>query len=873
MTDPFTATSASVERTPFLHGLRVLELADELGEYCGKLLAGLGADVIKVEPPGGEGTRHYGPFYGDEQDIDRSLYFWHYNFGKRSMVLDFDDAGDVEKFRQLVARADVVLDTRPPGFLPSHQLGREELRVLNPQLVHARISPFGDDGPWSGFLGSDLVHLALGGVMMNCGYDPEPSGYYDCPPIAPQMWHSYQIAGEMAAMGILAALVSRASSGAGQTVSTSVHEAVSMNTESDIPNWVFLRQEHHRLTCRHSLPTAHDALSLSMTKDGRWLLPYRTYLRARTDDFDKTLRLLTKWEMEADLGDEMYEDPHYRRTEAAGMHIANVTDILVGKLKYSRDLWRDAQAEGMTWAPIARPEENIDSSHWRMRGAIVDVRYPELDATFTQVGSRWYCPDAPWGGTRRAPMIGEHTAELSAELGRDPRPPAQGATRAGADRAPVTTTTAATAGTFPLNGVRVVDLSWMLASAGAGRYLAALGAEVIKVEHESRLDRMRWGQGSCPPGGHAQRDGATGPIPVPHEGDDPNRSGAFSEINAGKRAVSLNLKHPGGKEILAQLIAASDVVIEGFSPGTMDRMGFGYERLRQINPRIIYGSQSGLGHYGEFGDTRTFGPSAAAFAGISEMSGLPEPYPPAGFGYSYLDWFGAYNLANAVLAALHRLRVTGEGAHIDSSQVEAGIYLTGTALLDYSANGRRWQRYGNRSPYKQAAPHGAYRARGDDRWIAIACFDEAQWRSLVSVCDDKALETDARFTDLQSRLANQEALDGAVDEITRRWEPYELMTVLQAAGVPAGVCQTAQDRCEVDPQLAHGEWMVELPQSEIGTWPVRGLPFHLSETPARMGGPLGRAGPNYGEDNAYVLEEILQLTSADIEALRADGVL
>jgi len=861
LTNPSKGTPGSERRAPFLSGLRVLEIADELGEYCGKLLAGLGADVVKIEPPGGEGTRQHGPFYDDRPDGDGSLYFWHYNFGKRGIVVDFDDDADVERFRQLASRADVLLDTRPPTFLASHRSGFEELRALNPRLIYARISPFGDDGPWAAFLGSDLVHLALGGVMMNCGYDPEPSGHYDCPPIAPQMWHSYQIAGEMAAMGILAALVNRTESGLGQTVSTSVHEAVSMNTESDIPNWVFLRQEHHRLTCRHSLPTANNALSLSMTKDGRWLLPYRTYLHARTDDFDKTLRLLKKWQMQADLEDAKYEDQQYRLTTAARMHIADVTDILVGKLKYERDLWRDAQDEGMTWAPVARPEENIESRHWRIRGAIVDVPHPELNAEFSYVGSRWYCADTPWGSSRRAPMLGEHTTEVLAERRPEAQPPSVGAASVPPDPA------------FALAGVRVVDLSWMLASAGAGRYLAALGAEVIKVEHESRWDRMRWGQGTCPPGGREQREQATSPIPIPHDNDDPNRSGAFSEINAGKLAVSLNLKHPLGKELLTRLIEVSDVVVEGFSPGTMDRMGFGYDRLGEINPKVIYASQSGLGYFGEHGSTRTFGPSAAAFAGISDMSGLPEPYPPAGIGYSYLDWFGAYNLANAVLAALYRRRVTGEGAHIDSSQVEAGIYLTGTAVLDFSVNGRRWQRYGNRSPYKRAAPHGAFRVQGPDRWIAIACFDQVQWEGLVSVLSDGSLQTDPRFTSLEGRLANQDALEVAVEKTTQTWEPYELMLRLQAAGVPAGVCQTAQDRCERDPQLAHSQWMVELAQSEIGTWPVRDLPFHLSQTPARMGGPIRRAGPNYGEDNDYVLGELLHLTTPDIEALRSEGAI
>jgi crotonobetainyl-CoA:carnitine CoA-transferase CaiB-like acyl-CoA transferase len=856
-------------RPPFLRGVRVLELADELGEYCGKLLAGLGADVLKVEPRGGEATRQYGPFYHDETDINRSLYFWHYNHGKKSVVMDLDDPLQVEMFAKLAASADIILDTRPAGYLDSRQIGFDKLRAANPGLIYARISHFGDDGPWSGYLGSDLVHLALGGVMMNCGYDPEPSGHYDVAPIAPQMWQSYQIAGEMAAMGIIAALIHRLASGTGQALSTSVHEAVSANTETDMPDWVFLRQEHHRLTCRHSMPEVNGA-ALAATKDGRFLLPYRTYFRPAASEFPKTVRLLKKFNMQADLEDEKYQDPKYLESVASTMHIANVVDVLVGKFKYERELWRDAQADGMAWAPIVRPEEHVGNEHWRMRGAIVDVEYPELGESFASIGAKWYSADTPWAATTRAPLLGEHTNEILSELDETTRAPSSGV--APDRRAQKPSPTRHVQGKpFALDGVRVLDLSWLLASGGAGRFLAAFGAEVIKVEHESHCDYSRWSKGACPPGGREQRARATAPIkPMGDRAGNPNLGGSFMEINAGKQSVSLNLKHPRGKELLTRLIELSDVIVEGFSPGTMKRMGFGYERLREINPKIVYVSQSGLGEYGTAGDIRTFGPSAQGFAGLSEMSGLPEPYPPAGIGYSYLDWFGAYNMANAVLAALYRRRATGEGAHIDASQVETGMYLSGTAILDYSVNHRRWKRYGNRSPYKPAAPHGAYRTTGDDRWIAISCFDDSQWKGLAQVL---GLDEDARFATLEDRLIEHDALDHAVDELTNGWDPFELMERLQSAGVPAGVCQTAQDRYETDPQLAHLEWMVELPQSEIGTWPVKDVPVDLTETPARIGGPLGRSGPNYGEDTERVLQEVLQLDAEDIAGLRKEGVL
>jgi crotonobetainyl-CoA:carnitine CoA-transferase CaiB-like acyl-CoA transferase len=399
-----------------------------------------------------------------------------------------------------------------------------------------------------------------------------------------------------------------------------------------------------------------------------------------------------------------------------------------------------------------------------------------------------------------------------------------------------------------------------------------MGAEVIKVEHKTKPDFIRWGNGMAPDGGREERDRSTGPLRYPRPAS-PNRSGFFMEINSGKRAISLNLKHPRGKEILTRLLKTADIVAEGFSPGTMDRMGFGYARLKEINPRIVYAQQSGMGQIGTYGGMRSYGPVAQAFSGLSEMSGFPEPYPPAGIGYSFLDWSGAYNMAVAIMAGLYRQRVTGKGCWIDSSQVESGTYLTGTAILDYEANGRRWYRYGNRSPYRSAAPHGAYRTKGDDRWIAIACFTEEEWKALVEVLGRPGWAKEARFRDLDQRTQHQDELDALVNAITADREGYQLTDQLQRAGVPAGVCQTAADRYDVDPQLKHLQWMVELKQSEIGTWPVKEFPVKFSETPPYMGGTIERHGPNYGEDNEYVYGELLGMSSEQIRELKEAEVI
>ncbi|MCU1480907.1 MAG: hypothetical protein JWQ19_1693, partial [Subtercola sp.] len=660
----------------------MLELADELGEYCGKVLAGMGADVVKVESAGGERTRTYGPFYDDIEHPDRSLHFWHYNFGKRSIVLDLDDPAGQASFRRLAAVADVVIDSRQRSYLDDRGLGYEALKLLNPGLVYARISAFGDTGPWADYQASDLVHLALGGIMMNCGYDPTPTGDYDSAPVAPQMWQSYHIVGEVTAIQILAALNYRFESGVGQKLSASVHDAVSKTTETDLPDWVYSHRPHARLTGRHSFAKADGSaegarLAATMvnpnarTKDGRWVLTYRTYLEGLQKSFESTVDLLQEYGAEEDLTDEQYSHGDVLSKPANIQHLQDVVGRLIGGYTFDKDLWKDGQARGLTWAPVRRPEENVGEEHWARRETFIEVEHAELGKTFTEIGAKWMAPGIPWRTGPRAPLLGEHTADVletnagwvdarlaPAPVTTRPRNTPPPAPVSGLDGRP-----------FALSNVRVVDLAWMLASAGAGRFFAAHGAEVIKVEHSSRLDGMRMGMGVPPLGGRAERRAATAPLGIDREGSI-NRSGSFGEINAGKRSLSLNLKNPRAKEILTELLRDADIVVEGFSPGTMERMGFGYERLREINPRLIYVQQSGMGQIGTYGQLRSFGPTAQAFSGLTEMSGFAEPWSPAGIGFSYLDWFGAYQMSTAMMGALYRQNRTGLGCWIDSSQTE-----------------------------------------------------------------------------------------------------------------------------------------------------------------------------------------------------------
>lgn len=849
-----------------LTGLRIIELADEQAEYCGLILAGLGADVIKVEPPDGNPTRRIGPFYENREDLERSLFFWQYNRGKRSIMLDLRQTEDQDQFRSLVATADVLLESTPKGELDALGLGADTLTQQFPTLIAARMSPFGDDGPWSDFKASDLIHLALGGVVMNCGYDPAPDGKYDLPPVAPQMWHAYHIAGEQLAMSIIAALLYRWRTGKGQRLSCAIHEAVSKCTEVDLMSWVMRRAPVLRQTCRHARETVSPFPSIAHTKDGRWVM---ANLGTRPGDVKRLTDLLERHGMTANLSAEPSAAPQGGRfipgtapeSAQSGPHPMEAVQRFVRSFTYANIPWREAQEAGMLWAPLRKPHENALDPHWLERQSCTDVEHPELGRSFRYATSKWLSTATTWPVGRRAPLLNEDAATVVTPPPRDRPAISSAPSQEAEDLSP-------RGKPFPLRGIRILDFTWFLASAGGTRFLSAFGAESIKVELKTHPDtRMA---AMAPVGGRAAREQATAPLPPVNDSD---MGGQFNNKNPGKRGISLNVRHPKGLEIAKRLVAMSDIVAEGFSPGVLDNWGLGYDTLRAIKPDIIYAQQSGMGVQGTYGRFRTVGPIANSFSGLSEMSGLPEPAMPAGWGYSYLDWMGAYSFALAMLSALLHRERTGEGQWVDASQSEVGLFINGTSILDWSANGRIWSRYGNRSPYKPAAPHGIYPCAGEDRWLAIACFTEAEWQALTAVAGHPEWASDAPFKNLAGRLAHQEALDALVGAWTQSQDATQAMLSLQQAGVPAGVCQTAQDRCDHDPQLAALEWLTEVTGTKIGRWPIAEVPVKMSESPAYIGGRIDRGAPCYGEDNHYVYGELLGMSSREIEELAEEGVI
>jgi crotonobetainyl-CoA:carnitine CoA-transferase CaiB-like acyl-CoA transferase len=428
---------------------------------------------------------------------------------------------------------------------------------------------------------------------------------------------------------------------------------------------------------------------------------------------------------------------------------------------------------------------------------------------------------------------------------------------------------------WALADVRIIDLTWLQVGPQATRIMASFGAQVIRIEwrHPAAVDFLRYMQPFAPDHATAQGGRSQGAARSHGIRGNFNRGAYYNNTNPGKYGITLNLNHPKGRDLLRKMVQQANAICENFSPGQMDKWNLGYSELRKLNPRLIYMQTTGVGKFGIYKNYVSYGPTAQAMSGLTFMSGLPEPHPPAGWGYSYLDHSPGYFGAMLMMAALHRQRQSGIGAYIDLSQTETGIMLTGTSLLEYQLTGKPTARYGNRMPYLDWSPHGAYRCKGEDNWVAISVQSDEQWRSLVEEIGRPQWALDARFADAAGRRANEDELDRQLTACTIREHRYDLMTRLQARGIPAGVVQKASDRFDHDPQLKARGYFVDLPHSEIGTWPIESFPAKLSRSPADVGGLTERASPKLGEDNEYVYGELFGLTAGELEALKQEDVI
>ena len=816
-----------------LDDVRVLDLTDERGMFCGQLLADLGADVIAVEPPGGSPARRLGPFAGGAADPEKSLTWWAYARNKRSVTLDLDDAGGRGRFRRLVASAHLVIESFQPGHLAERGLGYEDLAAVNPRLSLISITPFGQDGPKARWAANALTALAASGVLHLTGDD-------DRAPLQVPGNQAYLHAGADAAVAALIALEAAERDGVGQHADISMQVATMMATQSVIlahgwdpgtPGQRVAGGATARPVHIHFVYPASDGHVSVTFLFGNMIGPFTRRLfdwmyeegavDAATRDKDWVAYgelLLTGAEPLSELERctqciREFTRKHTKQelfTEALRRRLLVVPVSTVADVSASEQL-----ADRGYWCSVATPD----------RGA--PVRYP---GPFCRFGA------SPITYRRPAPTIGEHNAEVLDAVSTEPLPST-------ADQPP-----SPPPARPALEGIKVLDLSWVIATPFGVRYLADWGATVIHVESTTRPDALR------------------GFAPFWRGEPGADRSALYANTQANRLGLSLNLATEEGRAILRRLVRWADVLVESYSPGAMRRWGMEYPRLRQLKPDLIMLSSSLNGQTGPQASLAGFGSMGTQLAGFGAITGWPDR-PPAGPFLAYSNYTAPKFVAASILAALRHRRRTGEGQHIDLSQIETALHFLTPTLLDYAVNANVATPVGNRSAW--AAPHGVYPCQDEDAWVAIACESDDQWRALCDATEHPEWLEDTRFQGAAARVQEADALDVLVSEWTAARSPDEIESILQAAGVPVHRASTTADAF-ADPQLRHRRHFVTAEHATLGPVPIEATRFLLSRTPAVT---PPRPGPPFGLDNETVLRDLLGMSGDEIVEATVAGAL
>lgn len=805
-----------------LEHYRVLDLADNESAIAGMVLAELGAEVIAVEPPEGNALRLRGPFAGDRPGPETSLPWAAWGRSKRSVIADLETEAGRERLRQLAATADVLIESAPPGAMAARGLGYDDLAGANPSLVYASITPFGSDGPKADYAWSDITLCAAAGPMSFTGDS-------DRAPLRMGLPQAMLHAGGDAADAILIALRERKRSGVGQHIDVSAQQSYAQATQS----FILATPLNETPTVRVTGGAALAGLTLPLiwtVLDGYVSLTF--FFGSAIGPFS---RRLMEWIHEEGGCDEATRDKDWigyaqllLTGEESREEYARVLDIIGDFLrtKTKAELLEQAMKRRLLIIPVSSIEDLHDSPQFASR------RYWR-DSSEGAVSGRYPGPFAAFGETpveagRSAPTVGEHDEELPQLLTR--RPAVERLDGEDDGQA--------------LSDIKVLDLMWVMAGPAATRVLADYGATVVKIESTTRVDTAR------------------GLQPFLNGQPGPENSGLYSNMNTGKLGMTLDISSEVGREVILDLVRWADVVTESFSPRAMRNWGLDYAALREVNPKIIMLSSSLFGQSGPHSEIAGFGTMGAAAAGFNSIVGWPDRDPAMAAAYS--DYVAPRFTVAALLAALEHRDRTGEGQYIDFSQAEACIHFLSPAILDFSVNGRGFQRIGNADP--QIAPHGVYRAAGDDRWVAIATPEEEQWQALAGIIGRGDLA--GSLTDLTLRQGRLADIDAAITLWTSGRDMFEAERELQAAGVPAHAVQNSPE-CSVDPQLLHRGHFVELEHDVVGPVVVEGSRFRLSRTPAQV----TRSAPSFGRDNFEVLTEILGYDADRVAELAAAEVL
>ncbi len=827
-----------------LAGVRVLEFAQEIaGPYAGKLLADLGADVIKAEPPAGDSCRLRGPFPGGVPHPERGGLFRYLNAGKRGVVLDLATEAGRAAALNLCADGDIVIESFPPDERERLGVDSGRLGGVNPRLVWVSLTPFGLSGPRAGWRGNEMV--AFHGSGMAFGFPALQVDRPDLPPLNAPGYGAAFLAGELAAAAALHGLHAARQSGRGVHLDLSLQEAVAALNQSQYSAFERGGEMRRRFSTEPSNPT----VALLPCRDG-WVAisPREEHQWAR-------------W-LEVMGSPAWGSEPRFADRRARERHWRELYPLLAAwsAQRSANEVFEAAQAARVACYPLGRARDLLASAQLQARGFFAEP-VDEEAGTLTVPGAPYQLSGVDPLPPRRAPRLGEHTAEVVGRMaqgkgpvGAVPERPDSAAPQPSTSRLPealtpfhAVTPGASRSGTtgpapdtpdprlWPLAGIRIVDFSWVLTGPIATKFLAALGAEVIKVESRTRPDL-------------SQRDLA------------------WEELNPSKRSITLNLQDERARELARRLIAQSDAVIENFSTGVMERLGLGYETLRGLNPRLVMLSSSALGRSGPERERVAYGTLIQCFTGFAGLAAHPG-LPPRSAAGIWTDPLTAAMATALLLAGLWRQRQSGEGCWIDLSMAETTIAALPEPLLAWCMNGEELAPRGNRDPL--FAPQGCYPALGEDRWLAISVQSDAAWVALCRLMGRDDLAADARLATAEGRRARAEELDAAIAAWTRTQDVGRCAELLQAHGIAATPTLTPADMLS-DAHLAARQFIARVERLEGGGQrSTLGFPWLVDgERPDAF-----RRPPAVGEDNADVFKTLLRLGDDEFERLVVERVI
>jgi crotonobetainyl-CoA:carnitine CoA-transferase CaiB-like acyl-CoA transferase len=792
-----------------LAGLRVLEAGSGAAlAYAGKLFADFGAEVVKLEPRGGDVWRDMPPRVEGGGGASQSALFAWLNTNKRSAGASCAD--DPAAIAALARGCDVLLDARAldEGIdVLQRTLWTADGRTAPAPPVAIDFTWFGADGPYARFAGSDSVVRALSGAVHG-------SGPVQGPPHLPHDLHGGIVAGLAAFSAAVAAWIGRAQ-GSRRFV-LSVHEALFGTVEMEAGMVQDGRHPLRRLGVNRFCIT-HPA-GVYETASG-WLGLF-THTQAQWGSL-----------CDAIGRPDLAHDPAYATGADRMAHADEIDALLVPALRTrsAREWFDELRARRFPAVLVPTMQELLKQSVHRERGAFVRVGLGDA-ASFE-------APAVPLRLGDAGPLRGGRAAR-----GDDDPPQRPGWQRRALPPQP------APVAALPLEGVRVLDLTMGWAGPLATRTLADLGADVIKVESAGYPDWWR---------------GMTGNEAFYRERQY-EKNGNFNMMNRNKRGITLDLTHREGRRLLLSLAARCDAFIENYSADVLRKLGLGYDALRVANPRIVMLSMPAFGLGNRWSDTRAYGGTLEQASGLPLYTGHPE-HPPALTSYAYGDPIGGLNAGAALLLGLLVQRESGVGRHIDLSQVEAMLPLTAPFVIEQSLTGAVGARNGNRHPIY--TPHGCYRCAGEDAWIVIAATSDAAWQALALAIGRPELGADPALATAEGRRARQAEIDLAIARWCAPRPADTAMAELQAAGVAAGAVRTMTQVLS-DPHLrARGFWQA-VPRAHVGRYLCSTACYRQGDAPL----PIRRPAPTLGEHSDEVLGSLLGLPPAKLAALARHGI-